>query len=231
MEGFFVDLKYSFFKIHRIAKFAFKINCHLSLMIYNQMSELKKIREKQNLTQEELAEKSGLSVRTIQRIEAGTEPKGYTLKTLASTLQITENDLLISDHPIEESMMEVHILEEPARLKENNPTENFTLIKIINLSSLPLCWFPVANFLPPLLIMLISKQKNEIIRQIISLQIILAIIAPVIFMLVVILKLGKESVMVTIITLILANIYIVLRNAYELDKKHNLFYKLNFSVL
>jgi transcriptional regulator with XRE-family HTH domain len=34
------------------------------------MSELKKIREKQNLTQEELAEKSGLSVRTIQRIEA-----------------------------------------------------------------------------------------------------------------------------------------------------------------
>ena len=62
------------------------------------MSELKKIREEKNLTQEELAEKSGLSVRTIQRIEAGTEPKGYTLKTLASTLDISEKYLLISNN-------------------------------------------------------------------------------------------------------------------------------------
>jgi transcriptional regulator with XRE-family HTH domain len=44
------------------------------------MSKLKQIREQQNLTQEELAEKSGISVRTIQRIESGTEPKGHTLK-------------------------------------------------------------------------------------------------------------------------------------------------------
>ena len=58
------------------------------------MSELKRIREEQHLTQEELAEKSGLSVRTIQRIEAGTEPKGYTLKTLASSLSVSEKDLL-----------------------------------------------------------------------------------------------------------------------------------------
>ncbi len=44
------------------------------------MSKLKKIREKLNLTQEELSEKSGISVRTIQRIESGNEPKGQTLK-------------------------------------------------------------------------------------------------------------------------------------------------------
>jgi transcriptional regulator with XRE-family HTH domain len=31
------------------------------------MSKLKQIREQQNLTQEELAEKSGISVRTIQK--------------------------------------------------------------------------------------------------------------------------------------------------------------------
>ena len=61
------------------------------------MSELKKIRERQNLTQEELAEKSGISVRTIQRIEAGTNPKGYTLKTLASSLDVSEKDLLIAE--------------------------------------------------------------------------------------------------------------------------------------
>lgn len=54
------------------------------------MSELKKIREEMNLTQEELAEKSGISVRTIQRIESGTKPKGYTLKALAAALGISE---------------------------------------------------------------------------------------------------------------------------------------------
>lgn len=195
------------------------------------MSELKKIREKQNLTQEELAEKSGLSVRTIQRIEAGTEPKGYTLKTLASSLDVSENDLLTPIIPIEELVLENQIVEESVLKIENEPIENLTLIKIINLSSLPLCWFPIANFLPPLLIMLISKQKSPLVKQIISLQIILAVIAPIIFMLVVVLKLGKESVMVTIIALILADIYIILRNAYQLDKKQSLYYRLNFNIL
>lgn len=159
------------------------------------MSELKKIREKQNLTQEELAEKSGLSVRTIQRIEAGTEPKGYTLKTLASSLDVSEKDLL-TPIILTEVVVENPIVEEPVLPIENETIENLTLIKIINLSSLPLCWFPIANFLPPLLIMLISKQKSPLVKQIISLQIILAVIAPIIFMLVVILKLGKASVMV-----------------------------------
>ncbi len=195
------------------------------------MSELKKIREKQNLTQEELAEKSGLSVRTIQRIEAGTKPKGYTLKTLASSLDVSQNDLLTPSIPAEELILENLIVEERISLADNEPAENWTLIKIINLSSLPLCWFPIANFLPPLLIMLISKQKSPLARQIISLQILLSIIAPIIFMLVVLLKLGKESVIMTIIALILSDIYIILRNAYQLDKNKMLYYKLNFNLL
>ena len=56
------------------------------------MTNLIKFREQQNLTQEELAEKSGLSVRTIQRIEAGTLPKGYTLKVLAKVQEKNEED-------------------------------------------------------------------------------------------------------------------------------------------
>ena len=58
------------------------------------MSRLKEIREQKNLTQEELSEQSNISVRTIQRIEAGTEPKGHTLKILAKSLDISESDLL-----------------------------------------------------------------------------------------------------------------------------------------
>ncbi len=196
------------------------------------MSELKKLREEKNLTQEELAEKSGISVRTIQRIEAGTEPKGFTLRTLASSLDVSEKELLIPKlSPSEELIIEEkEVLNSTFKIEEEE-TLNHGLIKIINLSSIPLCWFPIANFLPPLLIMLFTKEKSPIVKQIVSLQIILAIIAPIIFMLVVILKLGKESVMVTIITLILANIYIILRNAFEIDKRKSLRYKLNFNII
>lgn len=190
------------------------------------MSELKKIREKQNLTQEELAEKTGLSVRTIQRIEAGTKPKGYTLKTLAVNLNISEKDLLISNTLAEEKTTKESII-----IPEESDTANNTLIKIINLSSLPLSWFPVANFLPPLIIMLATKQKSEIAKQIISLQIFLAIISPIIFMLIIFLKLGQQSALITIILLSLSNVYIILRNAYEIDKRKKLRYKLNFNIL
>jgi transcriptional regulator with XRE-family HTH domain len=57
------------------------------------LNKLLKYREKLNLTQEELAEKAGVSTRTIQRIEIGTEPKGHTLKVLAKALEISEDDL------------------------------------------------------------------------------------------------------------------------------------------
>ena len=144
------------------------------------MSELKKIREEKNLTQEELAEKSGISVRTIQRIEAGTEPKGYTLRTLASTLEVSEKDLLITDIPTEEIIIDSPILIDEFETEKPNSTDKqveifkSTLIKIINISSLPFAWFPIANFLPPLLIMIFTKEKSAIVKQIISLQIFLA---------------------------------------------------------
>ena len=201
------------------------------------MSELKKIREKQNLTQEELAEKSGLSVRTIQRIEAGTEPKGYTLRTLASTLEVSEKDLLITDIPTEEIIIDSPILVDEIETQqaistiENDEIFNSTLIKIINLSSLPLAWFPIANFLPPLLIMIFTKEKSPIVKQIISLQIFLAIISPIIFLIVAFFKLGSASVMITLVGLTLLNIFIILRNTYEIDKNKELRYKLNFNMI
>ena len=191
------------------------------------MSELKKIREKRNLTQEELAEKSGISVRTIQRIEAGTTPKGYTLKTLAESLDVSEKDLLASE-TIKEEIVIDEIID---TTEENHSLFNSGLIKIINLSSLPFAWLPIANFLLPLLIMLFTKEKSPIVKQIISLQIFLAIISPIIFMLITLLKLGSVSVMITMIVLVLTNVYIILRNAYEIDKKQGLRYKLNFSFI
>jgi transcriptional regulator with XRE-family HTH domain len=89
------------------------------------MSKLKRTRERLNLTQEELSDKSGISVRTIQRIESGTEPKGQTLKLLSRALGVEENALLLKQEPQHEMSL--------------------SLLKIVNLSSLPFTIIPLAN--------------------------------------------------------------------------------------
>ena len=81
------------------------------------MSKLKINRERLNLTQEELSDQSGISVRTIQRIESGNEPKGQTLKILAKTLGVGENELLDKE--------------------EAQVNFDGTFYKIMNISSLP----------------------------------------------------------------------------------------------
>ena len=51
--------------------------------------EIKKLRLDKGMTQEELAERTNLSVRTIQRIENGdVDPRAYTLQTIASALEV-----------------------------------------------------------------------------------------------------------------------------------------------
>ncbi|MBN2892336.1 MAG: helix-turn-helix domain-containing protein, partial [Bacteroidales bacterium] len=179
------------------------------------MSKLKKNREKLNLTQEELSEKSGISIRTIQRIESGNEPKGQTLKLLAKTLGIKENELLKK----EETKIEI----------------NSTLIKIINLSSLPFTIIPPVNIIIPLVIMFVKKQFNPLAKQIVSIQILWLIFAVIIFMLSSFMKnwfsLGNIFILVIMILLVLSNVFIILRNAVEIDKRGRLFFRLNFSLI
>ncbi len=176
------------------------------------MSALKAIREQKNLTQEELSERSKISVRTIQRIEAGTEPKGHTLRALAKVLETDEQALL--NKPAEEHVEKEIVIQAPADI-------NYTLIKIINLSSLPLILLPPLNILLPLFLMFKLKQKNTLARQIISVQIVWTIMAPVVFMLGIFLKLGRQFTLVLIILIVLSNIFIILRNAAAIDKHKN----------
>ncbi|MCL5128919.1 helix-turn-helix domain-containing protein [Algibacter sp. L4_22] len=64
--------------------------------------KVKELRKGKALSQEELAKKSGLSLRTIQRLENGeTEPTGETLKRISSELNITLNELIgkVGDEP------------------------------------------------------------------------------------------------------------------------------------
>lgn len=56
---------------------------------------VKKLRNNKGISQEKLAKDSGLSLRTIQRIESDkTDPRGDTLKRLANALKTDELQLL-----------------------------------------------------------------------------------------------------------------------------------------
>jgi transcriptional regulator with XRE-family HTH domain len=179
------------------------------------MSRLKKIREQQHLTQQELSEKSGVSVRTIQRIESGTDPRGQTLKMLAASLQVKEEELFKRT-------------EAPGQL-------NLTLVKIINFSSLPVTIFPPANILLPLIIMFFAKEFNPLTRQIVSLQIFWSICAFIIFMLFNFMKSSfgwsNNFTLIMMIILVLSNVFIILINAAEIDKKQRLRIKINFNII
>jgi len=115
--------------------------------------KIKELRTKLGLSQEELANQSNLSLRTIQRIEAGdTEPRGDTLKRLANTLEVTPNDL-------------VDWVEQ----------EDKTLLMFLNLSALSMLAFPLLGVIIPLAIWVLKRHTvrnlEEIGKKIINFQI------------------------------------------------------------
>ena len=52
-------------------------------------SKVAEIRKQKSLTQENLAEKAYVTVRTIQRMEAGEEVSSETLKSVSNALDVT----------------------------------------------------------------------------------------------------------------------------------------------
>ncbi|WP_343073010.1 helix-turn-helix domain-containing protein, partial [Staphylococcus aureus] len=70
-------------------------------------SKVAEIRKQKSLTQENLAEKAYVTVRTIQRMEAGEEVSSETLKSVSNALDVTVNELFesISSSDKEEEIM------------------------------------------------------------------------------------------------------------------------------
>ncbi len=96
------------------------------------------LRNRKGFSQEVLAEESGLSLRTIQRIENGeTTPRGDTLQRIAKGLGVTSEELI--DWKLE---------------------KNDSYLAILNASALTFIFFPIFGILVPL-VMWIS-QKNKI---------------------------------------------------------------------
>ena len=179
------------------------------------MSPLLKYREKLNLTQEQLSIKANISVRTIQRIEAGSPPKGYTLEALANALDINKEELL--ENTVEKADI------------------NFQLIKIINLSSLLLIFLPLGSILIPAVIMYWKKEVNAITKQIVTIQILWTISFPIIVLLMALISkwfsINKHLLPLTMLLLFAINLYIILRNAVEINKNKKLRIDLKFSIL
>ncbi len=128
--------------------------------------KIKELRNRKGFSQEELSEKSGLSLRTIQRIENGeTEPRGDSLKRLASTFNVSPDE--ITDWQI---------------LEDNS------IVNLMSLTQLSFLAFPILGVLVPLVIWISKKDKiknvDKIGKSIINFQItwtIAIFIAPLIW--------------------------------------------------
>lgn len=166
------------------------------------MSNLTTIRQRLNLTQEELSERSGVSIRTIQRIEAGAPPKGYTLKMLAGALEIDEA-ILLEDAGAGEVI-------------------DHRVLKMMNLSALPFILFPPLNTLAPLLIMLVKKESGPVAKKIVSIQLVGTLLAALLLVTIFILNdwfaVQSRFIMIIPIVWVLVNGIVILRNAVEINR-------------
>jgi transcriptional regulator with XRE-family HTH domain len=100
-------------------------------------NKVKEIRNKSGISQEFLADESGLSVRTIQRIEKGESmPNGDTIRKISAALNIGPNEL-----------------------GEWIIGEDIDFLKKLNLSALAFVFFPVLGILVPSILWIIKKDK------------------------------------------------------------------------
>lgn len=171
------------------------------------------LREENRLTQKELAEKAGLSLRTIQRIEAGNIPKGFTLKALAESLNTTPENLIE---------------------KEDN---NIERAKLINSSALFGLIIPFGGIIFPLILTYKTQDvyNKQLGRNIIGLQIILSIIMSLFLIASPFIQEGlllKFPVfLVVLITFLCLKLIVIIINGISLNKNKDLHTKLKFNFL
>jgi len=70
---------------------------------------IKELRIKKGMTQEELADKTEVSARTIQRIENGeVDPRAYTLQMIAKALEVDYNLFVGNEHDEEQEIQQAN---------------------------------------------------------------------------------------------------------------------------
>ena len=129
----------------------------------NLATNIKKLRNRKGISQELLAEKSGVSLRTIQRIENGeTEPRGDTLVRLAEALDTA-----------------------PENLSDWKLTEDKGSLMTLNLSALGFLLFPLLGIVIPMIIWISKKGKvrdlDNLAKSILNFQILWTIVLLLVY--------------------------------------------------
>ncbi|WP_185816817.1 helix-turn-helix domain-containing protein [Hymenobacter metallilatus] len=146
------------------------------------------IRKSKGLSQEVLAEQSGVSLRTIQRVEQGeTEPRGYTLQALAQALDVPLEAFRIQPEPAAPTPP-APPLPAPAALPSDPD-----FLQLLNLSALSFLVLPLLNILVPWWLWRARRHRTahvaEVGRRVLGFQILWQVGSFFAFMLVVVVQL------------------------------------------
>ncbi len=99
------------------------------------------------MTQENLASASGISIRTIQRIEKGlSKASPYTMKQLAEALDVEISTLLLNKE------------ETSPAIKKNS----VGILKLVNIGALSVLLLPLGNIIFPLIVFLKNKEDGQV---------------------------------------------------------------------
>lgn len=178
-------------------------------------SKVKLLREQKNLTQTELAEKSGLSLRTIQRIESGQSLKGFTLKAIAQTLEIEPENLFSKE-------------------EENIQIDR---AKHINLSALSGLIIPFGGIIFPAILTYRTQDSvnRELGKSVIGVQIILAFVISVLLILSPFIQhwfsIRFPLFLVPLMAFLILKLWIVIKNGISLNQTNQLSIKLKNNFL
>jgi len=173
------------------------------------MSIIKQRREQLGFTQVNLAEETGLSLRTIQRLEASNHlPKGHSLQMLSKAFNLKPSELQAQFQSIKSSS-----------------ESDLQSIKLINLSSLAFLCIPFGNLIVP--IILWSKMRQSILvdkvgRRIINFQIIWSVITSLLLCLSPFLDnnlfASTPLILIVLLVAIIVNITVITRSALSLNR-------------
>ncbi|MBM7419228.1 MULTISPECIES: helix-turn-helix domain-containing protein [Chryseobacterium] len=176
-------------------------------------NKIQLLREKNRLTQKELAEKAGLSLRTIQRIEAGNIPKGFTLKALAESLNTTPENLIEKED------------------------KNIERAKLINSSALFGLIIPFGGIIFPLIFTYKTQDvyNKQLGRNIVALQIILSVTMSLFLIASPFLQKGLSVkfpvFLIVLITFLFLKLLAIIINGIALNKNKDLHTNLKFNFL
>lgn len=174
---------------------------------------VKELRNQRGMSQEFLAEESGLSLRTIQRIEKGeSNPTGESLKRLANALNVSPDELI--DWSIKEDKK---------------------FLTYLNLSALTFLFFPLLGILIPFILWTSKKGKikniNKLGKDLINFEITLTILLFFIpILLFVISKIGLiEDITFSTFVIIIGILYffnltLILLNTFRISNEKTVIY-------